>query len=141
MHGSNVLENLYLENQVLSSNQLLSFKKLLNLTQLTLCEIKITDVQMQEICENLKQLRHIALKGTFGDEFHLTDYGFTGEKEEGQIGFSISNLAQLKVLHIQIVDSCLGDPTLRHIMKIKGLEYLHISCKEESVKVSAPKII
>lgn len=92
---------------------------------------------MQEICEKLKQLKHIALKGTFGDEVHLTDFGFTGEREEVQTGFSISNLTQLKILHIQIVDSCLGDSTLRHIMKIKELEYLYISCHEESVKVSA----
>lgn len=90
MYGSNVLENLWLEDQ--RSSNLLSFKNLLNLTHLTCCWIKLTDGQMQEICKNLKQLKHIAIKGSIEEGTNLTDYGFTGEKENSQTGYSVSNL-------------------------------------------------
>lgn len=135
------MKNLHLANQ-LSTNykgNLLSFKNFINLTHLTCNRILITDAQMQEICKNLKHLIHLDLNVTF--ESDLTDYGFTGEKNNFKSGYSISNLTNLKVLDINTGMSwsyynCLSDVTLRNIMKIKGLEYLYISCKDVHVKVS-----
>lgn len=109
----------------------LSFKNLTKLTHITLRDIKFADAQMQEICEHLKHLRVFVLAQDYNYKKSLTDFGFTGETANTQTGFSISNLKHLKMLHIEMEDSCLGEPTLLNIMKIKGLEYLYISCEEK----------
>lgn len=141
-YASNVLDTLYLNRLICPRPPLLewpteiarlSLKNFTNLTHLTICETVFTNDQMQEICKNFKQLIHITL------EDHctaLTDYGFTGAKENIQTGYSISNLKNLKVLHINLETSSLGASTLLNIMEIKGLEYLHISCCENLVSMN-----
>lgn len=113
----------------------LSFQYLKNLTHISLWNFKFTDSQMQEVCMTLNHLQHFALKscGTF-----LTNYGFTGvgETEDIETGYSISTLKNLKLLHIELDYSVLRAPALTHILKIKGLEYLFITCKEEKDIVS-----
>lgn len=129
----NVLEKLFLWKQSHHNYQTtLSFKNLLNLTHLTLYDVKFTSTEMQAVCEHLKQLKHFALRNYAG----LTDYGFTGEAHNSPPGFSISTLKHLKVLFIGLDKSGLGKPTIDHIMKIKGLEYLYLSCCERLTWVS-----
>lgn len=132
-YTSNVLTNLYLQHEDIDSMNTLSFKNLVNLTHFNCYQIKLNDNQMQEICKNLKQLKHFVFENSSLLPLpwvDITDFGFTGEMENNQIGYSISNLKYLKVLHISLEDSCLGDSTLLHIMKIKGLEYLYIKVIE-----------
>lgn len=62
----------------------LSFKIFLNLTYLICYSIPLGDNQMQEICKNLKQLKHCVLIELLGC---LTDYGFTGVKKIVQLEY------------------------------------------------------
>lgn len=135
-YSSNVLNYLYLQHENTYSVTTLSFKNLFNLTHFNCYQIKLNDYQIQEICKYLTKLKHFAFQNTSILPMPLvkiTDYGFTGEIENKQIGYSISNLKDLKVLYISPEASCLGDPTLQHIMKIKGLEFLYIRVVEVSI--------
>lgn len=135
-YNSNVLENLYLDCNSfvrdLESSTLSFLKSFKNLTHLSCYDMKLTDRKMQDICKNLKQLKHIAMTAVNEDAELLTDFGFTGEPD----GHSISSLEHLKLLHIE-VDVCkIGERTISHILKIKGLEYLYITCNREEYGVS-----
>lgn len=154
-YDSNVLRNLYLiQYHWENMHTFVSLKNLTNLTHLSCESIKLTDKTMQEISKNLINLQHMALQGHFIYDMRLTDFGFTGETESKatflkqvnpffknrnkkiQTGYSISNLKHLKLLHLHISKSSLGDATLTHIMRIKGLEYLYITCCYDRVEVS-----
>lgn len=154
-YDSNVLRNLYLiQYHWEYTDSFVSLKNLTNLTHLSCDSIKLTDKEMQEISKNLINLQHMALEGHFVYNMKLTDFGFTGETESKatflkhvnpffkkrnkkiQTGYSISNLKHLKLLHLHISKSSLGDATLTHIMRIKGLEYLYITCCYDRVEVS-----
>lgn len=135
-YSSNVLENLYfnLGNHTRVITATICFEHLTNLTHLSCISIKLTNNELQDIFKNFKKLRYIALVGEYKiSKMNLTDDGFIGEISENIQGYSISNLKHLKVIHIALLNSCLGIPTLLHIMKIKGLKYLYITCRKDGL--------
>lgn len=127
-----MLKKLFLLNDGSFKTSIFCLKNLINLTHLTLLDCRSNDDQLQEIFEHLKHLQYFELNDINGEHPTLSDYGFTG----GKAGFSISNLQKLKLLYISMDKSVFGEPTLKHIMKIKSLEYLYIRCNEDEMSVS-----
>lgn len=141
-YNSNILETLYLDFFFVRVPEPLTMcfsKNLKNLTHLSCRKCILHDMDIQNICKNYKQLKHIAITAAavHGLAIGLTDFGFTGLKYSGDdSGCSISSLEHLKFLHIE-VDCCeLGEKTVDHILKIKKLEYLYITCNKEKLGVS-----
>lgn len=109
-------------------------KNLPNLTHLSCRKAILHDMDIQYICKNYKQLKHIAIAAENLKTYDLTDFGFTGESTSS--GYSISSLEHLKFLHIEVNRCKLGERTVEHILKIKKLEYLYITCNKKKLRVS-----
>lgn len=97
------------------------FEKLSNLTVLSMCLCTVDNRILQNIIQNLTKLREFYIYDYSDD---LTEYGITGVMDSKQIGVSISNLKDLEVLFLQMLDLQMGDETLDHITKLKKLRAL-----------------
>lgn len=124
----NLLENLSISRSAVFQTSDVFYKHAVNLTYLNLEECGIqTDEMLQEMFKNLTHLKH--LKITQHKCCKITDYGFTGEFESKNTGYTISNLKNLESLYIRINLSQLSDLTLSHISKLQQLKTLNIYCK------------